>query len=108
MEKEDADLVFSSNYFPLVSRVCQKFNKPYAALVYDCPHLSLYSATVINKCNYIFTFDRATCDDLINKCRYYLEHENERMEIAANGHEKIKAHHTYEMRLNEILNMIFN
>lgn len=24
-------------------------------------------------------------DDLINKCRYYLEHENERMEIATNG-----------------------
>ena len=51
MEKENADLVFSSNYFPLVSRVCQKFNKPYVAWVYDCPHLSLYSATVINKCN---------------------------------------------------------
>ena len=47
-------------------------------------------------------------DDLINKCRYYLEHEDERTEIAASGHEKIKAHHTYEMRLNEILNMIFN
>ena len=27
MEKENADLVFSSNYFPLVSKVCQKFNK---------------------------------------------------------------------------------
>lgn len=24
-------------------------------------------------------------DDLINKCRYYLEHEDERMEIAASG-----------------------
>lgn len=30
MEKENADLVFSSNYFPLVSKVCKKFNKPYA------------------------------------------------------------------------------
>lgn len=28
MEKENADLIFSSNYFPLVSKVCQKFNKP--------------------------------------------------------------------------------
>ena len=64
MEKENADLVLSSNYFPLVSRVCQKFNKPYVAWVYDCPHLSLYSATVINKCNYIFTFDKATSDEL--------------------------------------------
>lgn len=63
MEGENADLVFSSNYFPLVSKVCQKFNKPYAAWVYDCPHLSLYSATVINSCNHIFTFDSATCNE---------------------------------------------
>ena len=63
MEKENADLVFSSNYFPLVSKVCQRFNKPYAAWVYDCPHLSLYSATVINSCNHIFTFDSATCNE---------------------------------------------
>lgn len=65
--KNDADIVFSSNYFPLVSKVCEKINKPYAAWVYDCPHLSLYSATVINKCNHIFIFDSATYNELYNQ-----------------------------------------
>ncbi len=60
---ESPDVIFSSNYFPLVSTVCQELNTPYIAWVYDCPHLSLYSATVINKCNHIFIFDSAICDE---------------------------------------------
>lgn len=61
---EEYDLVFSSNYFPLVSSVCNTHGIPYIAWVYDCPHLSLYSATVINPCNHIFVFDRATVNSL--------------------------------------------
>ncbi len=37
--------------------------------------------------------------DLLDKIAYYLEHEDERMQIAENGHEKIKQAHTYDMRL---------
>lgn len=47
-------------------------------------------------------------DDLINKCSYYLTHENERKQIAANGLGKIEENHTYDVRLNEMFNIVFN
>jgi len=46
-------------------------------------------------------------NDLINKCAYYLKHEDERLQIANNGYLKIKESHTYEKRIHEILSIIF-
>ncbi len=45
-------------------------------------------------------------DDLIHKIDYYLTHEEQRMEIALNGYEKAAAHHTYEMRLAEMIKIL--
>ena len=45
--------------------------------------------------------------DLIDKCRFYLSHENERNRIAGNGHKKIKSDFSYEAALRKILNTIF-
>ncbi len=61
---EKPQLVFSFNYYPLVSYACENHSIPYAAWVYDCPQLFLYSASVINKCNYIFIFDKETYHEL--------------------------------------------
>ena len=47
-------------------------------------------------------------DDLIAKCRYYLSHEASRKQIAENGYGKIKEYHTYEKRLSEIFDIVFN
>lgn len=47
-------------------------------------------------------------DDLINKCSYYLTHEKERKQIAANGLGKIEEKHTYDVRINEMFNIVFN
>ncbi|MGN0513863.1 MAG: DUF3880 domain-containing protein [Lachnospiraceae bacterium] len=44
--------------------------------------------------------------DLIKKCEYYLTHDNERIAIANNGYQKVKEFHTYEKRIEEILNII--
>ena len=41
-------------------------------------------------------------EDLISKCRYYLEHDDERRAIAANGHAKVAAAHTYEDRVRQM------
>ena len=41
-------------------------------------------------------------DDLINKCDYYLKHDDERMTIAENGHKKVQQFHNYRTRLEEI------
>lgn len=45
-------------------------------------------------------------EDLQNKVRYYLAHDDARERIARSGYEKVKAEHTYENRIQTILNMI--
>ena len=46
--------------------------------------------------------------DLVEKTLYYLSHEEERKQIARNGHEKVKKFHTYQIRLEEIIETIEN
>lgn len=43
--------------------------------------------------------------DLLNKCDYYLKHDDERIAIANNGHKKVKEFHNYKRRLNEIFSI---
>ncbi len=52
------DLVFSINFFPTVSDVCNIFHIPYAGWTVDSPVLELYSRSGANACNYIFVFDK--------------------------------------------------
>ena len=47
-------------------------------------------------------------DDLVKKCRYYLEHESERKQIASNGTGKVSEKHTYDIRFKEIFDIVFN
>lgn len=51
------DFVFSINFFPLVSAVCNIFRIPYLSWVVDSPLLELYSDNIKNPCNGIFLFD---------------------------------------------------
>ena len=44
--------------------------------------------------------------DLMDKIDYYLKHDEERRAIAKSGHEKVKTHHTYEQRLEEIIDIV--
>lgn len=44
-----------------------------------------------------------TPEDLYAKVDYYLEHEDQRKRIAANGYAKVKEKHTYDIRVQEIL-----
>lgn len=45
-------------------------------------------------------------EDLIYKVDYYLENEDKRREIAANGYNKVKKCHNYEIRLQEIIDTV--
>ena len=64
-EKEESfDLVFSFNFFPIVSRVCQKMRIIYIAWVFDSPHLTLTSKTVYNSVNRIWIFDYALYEQM--------------------------------------------
>lgn len=58
------ELVFSFNFFPLLSNLCSRYHIKYISWVYDSPLVALYSCAVINPCNYIFIFDRAQYKEL--------------------------------------------
>ena len=58
LHKETPDIVFSFNYFPVISNVCKKEDIRYISWIYDSPYVMLYSYTVINPCNIIYIFDK--------------------------------------------------
>lgn len=50
--------VFSFNYFPVISKVCNSLEVIYVSWVYDNPLVSLYSYTLANPWNRVFLFDK--------------------------------------------------
>lgn len=58
------DMVFSFNYFPIISTVCERESIPYYSWVYDSPLHALYSKTIYHKCNHVFLFDSELCKQL--------------------------------------------
>ena len=45
-------------------------------------------------------------EELVDKCSYYLAHEEERKKIALNGYQKVKTSHSYQQRLSEMLHIL--
>ncbi len=52
------DVVFSFDYYPVFSKVCQFEDIRYVSWIYDNPQILLYSDTASNPCNRIFVFDK--------------------------------------------------
>lgn len=50
--------VFTINFFPWLSDVCNILKLPYLSLIVDSPVLELYANSLKNPCNRIFLFDR--------------------------------------------------
>ena len=44
--------------------------------------------------------------ELMDKVEYYLANEEERKQIARNGHDKVKKYHTFEDRIRDILEVV--
>lgn len=65
--KDGYDLIFSMDYFPLLSNAAERNGLPYAAWISDCPQLTLYSKTVKNKNTYIFSFDMNQMNSLLRR-----------------------------------------
>ena len=61
------DFVFSFNYFPVVSLACNACKVKYVSWTFDSPFIQLYSNTIGFPYNYVFIFDRGTCEDLWNQ-----------------------------------------
>lgn len=51
--------VFSINYFPYISQICERLDVIYICLSVDCPVLEIYSDTIKNGVNRVFLFDYA-------------------------------------------------
>lgn len=64
LRAEHIDLVFTSNYYPVISDACQSLNIPYVSWCYDCPLILTLSKTIQNPCTYIFLFDSQMAEDL--------------------------------------------
>ena len=67
--------VFSVNYFPHISEICEKTNTLYVALSVDCPVLELFHVSIRNQCNRIFLFDYEQYERFYPqnpKCIFYL------------------------------------
>lgn len=52
------DMVFTVNYFALISNSCEKLGVKYVSWSCDNPLISMYHESVFHDCNYIFTFDK--------------------------------------------------
>lgn len=75
MEKTQYDIVFTSNYYPMVSNLCEQFGVIYISWTYDSPSIALHDRSIVNSCNYAFTFDSDECDHLRSlgvKTVYYM------------------------------------
>jgi spore maturation protein CgeB len=64
---KDYHIVFTLNYYPSVSEACNLTSAKYVSWIYDSPFIKLYSANIINQCNYIFIFDKFTYQELASK-----------------------------------------
>lgn len=61
---EQIDLIFTSNYYPVISDACHESDIPYLSWCYDNPLILTYSKTIFHPCNYIFLFDSQMTADL--------------------------------------------
>lgn len=60
------DFVFTVNFFPVISEVCQAYHVHYLSWTVDSPVLELYSGSIKNNFNRVFVFDRKLCDEIKN------------------------------------------
>ena len=57
------DFVFSINFFPFLSEVCNIFHLRYLSWTVDSPVMELYSAAISNDWNRMFLFDKAQYEE---------------------------------------------
>ncbi|MDE6744356.1 MAG: glycosyltransferase [Lachnospiraceae bacterium] len=59
IKKHSFLFVFTINFFPAVSDICQIYKMPYVCWTVDCPVMELFSPALANDCNRVFMFDKA-------------------------------------------------
>lgn len=75
LSKSSYDFVFSINYYPIISEVCNIHHIRYICWIVDSPVLELFSHSISNPWNRIFLFDSALVSDFAKynpNCIFYL------------------------------------
>lgn len=62
--KKKYDMVFSINFFPVLSDVCNRYGVKYVSWVYDAPMHIRRKEAIGNPVNHVFVFDRGQYKDL--------------------------------------------
>ncbi|MCR5784015.1 MAG: DUF3880 domain-containing protein [Eubacterium sp.] len=58
------DAIFSINFFPFVSEVCNIYHIPYLSWIVDSPVMELYATSIQNPYNRVFLFDREMYNEI--------------------------------------------
>lgn len=58
------DCLFTINFFPAISDVCNIFKIPYISWIVDSPVMELFTKSIQNVCNRVFLFDRAQYNEI--------------------------------------------
>lgn len=58
LDSDKFDMVFTVNYFPIISDVCQERNIPYISWCCDSPLGTMYHESIFNPVNTVFEFDK--------------------------------------------------
>ena len=75
LSRDNYVAVFSVNFYPTISEVCQIYKIPNIAWTVDCPVMELYSDSLRNNFNRIFLFDYAQYEEFYHmnpECIFYL------------------------------------
>lgn len=67
LKKMSIHMVFSVNFFPVISEVCNIFHIPYVSWIVDSPVMELYSWSIRNSWNRIFMFDYALYEEFCSE-----------------------------------------
>lgn len=75
LKEKRYDFVFTINFFPVISEVCNIFKTLYVSWIVDSPVMELYSHSIRNIWNRVFIFDYALYEEFYSenpKCIFYL------------------------------------
>lgn len=64
LSKRSFDCIFTINFYPSISELCNVYHIRYICWIVDSPVLELFSVSIKNPWNRVFVFDRALYDDI--------------------------------------------
>ncbi len=85
--------VFSINFFPYISDICEKLNVLYVCVSVDCPVAELYSVSIRNNHNRVFLFDQNQYEDIVQENPGNIFH----LPLSAYNTEKVTADLKYDV-----------